>query len=253
MITMRTLLVLCVALGLTGGVATATAGGGDGTAAAGLDLLRKEFAQGANTAWSDCPWDAPPADGEICHTYSVDFLRSDSTSSGGPIDRAGALFAVFFQIVAERYHANSDSFDLVAYEFGGTTDVTGSSDTARLTFAQIETSASIQLLNVNLMTGEATPTGQIATLSPMTWIGSGDMLVFGNDGPTNQALGVSRHSADRCSTSNFNSHQRIRPAQLTAALPSIDGVPVYAPFAPDPTGAIFSNVFHFIDVMHNCG
>jgi hypothetical protein len=121
--------VVLVALGLF--VANAVAGA--------PDLLYKEFTQGANTAWSDCPWDAPPSDGAICRTYSVLFARLDATDTRGAIDQARAPLAVFFDIVTERYHADSDSFDLVADEFGDTTDVTGSYDAARLSFAQLDT------------------------------------------------------------------------------------------------------------------
>lgn len=218
-------------------------------AQAGVDVITKEFAQGANTAWSDCPWgDVAPADGQICQTYSVFFARFDGTSGGGGLDRRLPLDASL-TISSERFHAESDSFELVAVEAGDTTNVTGFYDAARLRFAHMDAPAPIALSRVDLATGDLTPTGHTATLGAMTWTGYGDVIVFGNDGP---GLGGLGHFADRCATANFNARQRIRPAKISATRPTIDGVAVEAPFIPDPPAAILDGVFHVMVVAHHC-
>jgi hypothetical protein len=220
-----------------------------GASGADVSLVSKEVADGANGAFSDCPPDAPPADGQICHDYVVQYLRFDRAVDGGAIHPRSAPFRASLEIFVSRYDAASDSFDLLALEVGDTTEVTGSYDETHLSFASMHAHAPIELLSIDLATGDAVPNGDVAVLGSMTWTAIGtDRFVFGNDGPGND--GLPRHFTNGCVAANFNAHQTIRPATLDATVPLIDGRPVAAPYRSDPEGAIFRDWFHNIVVVN---
>jgi hypothetical protein len=219
-----------------------------GNAQAGADYHSKEFVQGAITTFSDRPFDAPITQ-PICRDYRLFYARIGFNDGGGPTNRGKEPFRAVleistFDVVAE---------ELIALEVGDTTDVTGSYDKTHLKFARMGAPGPIELFNVDLATGETTPSGRTATLGSVTWTGSGDLSVFGNDGPFLEEIGLARHFVNACELLNFHAHQKLRPAQVGSLPLSIDGAAVSAPFHNDPAGFIINHWFHIVHVAKNCG
>ena len=147
-----------------------------------------------------------------------------------------------FDVVAE---------ELIALEVGNTANVTGSYDKTHLEFARMGAPAPIERFNIDLATGQSTPSGRTATLGPVTWTGSGDASVFGNDGPFLEEIGLARHFVNSCELLNFHAHQKLRPAQVGPLPLSIDAAAVSAPF--HTPGFIINHWFHVVHVAKSCG
>jgi hypothetical protein len=110
---------------------------------------------------------------------------------------------------------------------------------------------------VNLQTGEVTPTGETLTLGPFTWTAATGIYRFGNDGPVYDEFPDVR---DRCHTTVTLAHQKFRVAHVTGSVEGLQLDTLYPqhvlPDQPENTpGVIFNNWFHLIDVAHggkNC-
>jgi len=216
----------------------------------------KEFAQGANVFFTNCPLSLPATD-LICHDYSVWYVRFTAVADEpplGPLDRSGTPFVA--QFTDDMYVLHPDgSADELRFEAGFTTDVTGFYDKTQLASAHMD-GAAIHMNDVDFATGTVTPNGRTVALGPFTWTAASSIYTFGNDGP---ALGDSpRHRSTRCETLNANFHQRFTLGYVTG---TVDGVSISVynqyPQVPDlqpsdAPGAIFNNWFHLVDLTRGC-
>jgi hypothetical protein len=215
----------------------------------------REPAQGANALYSTCPFDdgTIPPNTSVCDDYLVWYFRANPVLGGGALGMAQQPFVARFE------HFRWDVIEdrLISYAFGETPDVVGSYDKTHLSYAHFD-GATVEMNNVDLQTGEATPTGETVTLGPFTWTAATGIYRFGNDGPTfdDEAPDV----RDRCHTTVTHAHQRFTIAHVRGTVEGLQLDTLYTqqflPGQPENTpGAIFNNHFHVIDVAHggkNC-
>jgi len=215
----------------------------------------REFAQGANVFFTNCPLSLPTTD-RLCHDYSVWYVRFNAlfgTAPLGSLDFGSTPFVA--QFTDDEYVLHPDgSADELRFQAGSTTDVSGSYDRARMTTASMS-GATIQMNDIDLSTGIATPNGRTVVLGAFTWTAGGKAYVFGNDGPV---LGeMPRHSTTRCETVNSNFHQRFTLGDVSG---TVDGIPIstynqypqVSGLDPDASGAIFNNWFRIVDLSRGC-
>lgn len=224
-------------------------------ASAGPPFHYKEFAQGANVFFTDCPLDSLPASDRVCHDYSVWYVRFTAAADDvplGPLDRSGTPFVAQYTDLTYLVHPDGSADDL-RFQVGSTTDVTGTYDKTHLATTHMN-GATIEMSDIDLDTGAQTPNGRTVVLGPFTWTANTGIFTFGNDGPV---LGDSpRHVANRCETLNQNFHQRFALGTVTG---TVDGVSIdaYVPYPQvsdlsDDAGAIFNNWFHVSDLTRGC-
>jgi len=226
-------------------VAQAAAGG------AAQTFHYKEFSQGANVVFSpNCPFgDWTPAVDTVCDTWTVWYVRFDKSVDGGPIDRSGAPFHAEVDHEVDLVHPDGSGVTLT-FEVG-TAPVDGTYDAAHLSAAHM-VAVTVGLNTVDPDTGQLTPTGRSASLSPFTWTAASGTYEWGNDGPA--FGGGPRHLSTRCETTNQLAHQKDTVGYVSG---SLDGVPISADYQlvqipgltpADGTGYIFNNWFHIDDV-----
>jgi hypothetical protein len=219
-------------------------------AAPATHFVLNHWAYGAVAAFNTCVPEGP--DSMLCQDYFVLYTKSGSTGAGSPPTGQPAFVLEYEHFAA---HIFSDgTVDEFIAETGETSDVTGSFDRARLTFAEMR-GASINLGDIDPETGSVTPNGRTVTLGAFTWTSASDAYIFGNDGPFN--FGLPRWYVDHCLTQISNSHNRFTTAHVTG---TIDGVNVneyteaYLPWPgtgpADAYGAIFDNRFTVVVQGH---
>lgn len=207
------------------------------------------WGSGATAAYDKC---TPQANGDsLCEDYIVSYYWSlGSTRDGVARDQAG--------LALEHYEAfvhPDGTYDEFVAEIGFASEVFGTSDNARLTFART-TGATLDLNNIDPNTGNLVPNGRTATVGPFAWTAASGIYAFGNDGPF--GFGLPRHYVDRCLTQIENAHERFTTAHVTG---TINGVSVdalggssYLPFPgtgpADALGAIFDNRFTVLFTGH---
>jgi hypothetical protein len=219
-------------------------------ARAAADLKINEVATGAVAAYNLC---IPQPNGDdLCEDFIVFYGRFWNPSDpGGPGPNRATLehFKAFV-------HPDGTATEFVA-EVGFTSDVSGSYDASRLTFARMS-GATLHMNDIDPATGVLTPNGRSITLGPFEWTAASNIYVFGNDGPF--GFGLPRHFVDRCVTQIENAHERFTTAHVTG---TIDGIsvdaydPSYLPWPgtgpADALGAIFDNRFTVIVASHAPG
>jgi hypothetical protein len=146
------------------------------------------------------------------------------------------------------------TLDEFVAEVGFSTDINGSYDRSRLTFARVG-GATLDLYDIDPATGDLIPNGRNATLGPFEWTAASGIYVFGNDGPF--GFGLPRHFVDRCVTQIENAHERFTTAHVTGTIDgtSVDAYgPSYLPWPgtgpDDALGAIFDNRFTLLVASH---
>lgn len=216
-----------------------------GQAQAASDFHTREYAKGALATFSNCSFnpDDPPAT-RFCVDYRVFYAQIAFTADGPPKGQNKTPFAAIVEI----FTFDTVTDELVSLETGWTSDVTGIFDETHLRSAQMDAPGPIQLMNIDLSTGEATPSGRTATLGPMTWTSVTDRFQHGNDGPS---FDMPKHISNSCETANFHAHEKFRLGTVEGDPPIIDGTPVEAPFVDE--GVIFNSKFYSIHVTkENC-
>lgn len=224
--------------------------------AAATPLHFKEFAQGAIVSWTTCPEsEAPPSIPTVCHERSVWYLRSDATlgeGAVGPVNRGKEQFEALYEDFAYLYVPDGDGVDLSRTY--GRTQVAGYFDATHLTKAGMS-AVSIPLIDVDLETGEETPTGTTVELGEFRWTAESPIYRFGNDGPVFDGR---QHVSNRCQTFNADAHQRFTLGSVTG---TVDGVPLSdvatIPQVPElepseAPGGIFNNWLRVVDVNTGC-
>ena len=186
------------------------------------------------------------------------YFRNGVSIAGGSLGRATQPFVALYTHLRYQVSPGED----LSFEFGVTTDVVGSYDKIHLTSAHMD-GATVEMNDVDLQTGEVTPTGETVTLGPFTWTAATSTYRSGNDGPDLDEL-MPPNVRDRCHTTVSQAHQKLTRAYVTG---TVDGVPISTyygesadttelPGAPeDAHGAIFNSWFRLVDVAHggkNC-
>jgi hypothetical protein len=211
-------------------------------------------AQGALALYSTCPFDGTlPPNTRVCDDYTVWYLRSTTVLGSGALGMATQPFVAAF----EHFKWDGIEDEPISLEWGETPDVVGSYDKTHLSYAHFD-GATVEMNNVDLQTGELTPTGETVTLGPFTWTAATGIYRFGNDGPVLESLPP--NVRDRCHTTVSQAHQNFRVAHVTGSVEGLELDTLYpSQFLPDhpenTPGAIFNNSFHVIDVAHggeNC-
>lgn len=213
-------------------------------------LKINHFGTGAVAAYSHC---IPQGNGdELCDDFVIQYGAAGDTRDGVARSQVGLLFEHYRAFV----HPDGTADEFVA-ELGFSSAVDGAYDKSRLTFARMS-GATLDLFDIDPLTGNLTPNGRTATLGPFTWTAASIPYVFGNNGPF--GFGLPRHYVDRCVTLLENAHERFTTAHVTG---TINGVsvsaygPAYLPWpgtAPaDALGAIFANRFTVIVTTHAPG
>src|SRR5215211_6340686 len=169
--------------------------------------------QGALIYYSTCPFDdgTIPPNISVCDDYSVWYLRETWAFGGGALGMAQQPFVAIFDHA--RWDVNQDR--LISYEFGETPDVVGSYDKTHLSYAHFD-ATTVEMNDVDLQTGEATPTGETLTLGPFTWTAATGIYRFGNDGPVFDDENPDLR--DRCHTTVSHAHQRFRIAHVSGTV-----------------------------------
>lgn len=211
-------------------------------------------AQGALASYRTCPNEGPlPPNTTVCEEYVVWYLRTTYVFGGGALGMAQQPFVA----ALEHFTYDANEPRVISYEYGETTDVVGSYDKPHLSSAHFD-SATIEMNEVNLQTGEVTPTGETLTLGPFTWTAATGIYRYGNDGPALEFYPP--NVRDRCHTTVSFAHQKFRVAHVTGSVEGLQLDTLYPndwlPDQPENTpGTIFNNWYHVIDVAHggkNC-
>jgi hypothetical protein len=216
----------------------------------------KEFAQGALVSWTSCPGADAPGIPTVCHDYSLYYARFDSTvgvGAVGALNRGKEPFVAQYEDHEYVLFPNGDAEEL-SLVYGSSADVVGFYDKTHLTTAGMG-AVTIQLIDINLETGDETPTGRSVALGAFRWMAASPIYRYGNDGPD---FGGERHVSNRCQTFNANFHQRFTLGYVTG---SVDGVPLTdlttvpqnTELEPsDAPGGIFNNGLRIVDVSKRC-
>jgi len=150
-------------------------------------LTMRDFGLGAVGAFNTCT--AQPNGDQLCEDLNVEYFVSGANSQQGV-----AVFTHFRAFI----HPDGTATEL-APELGFS-DVTGSYDNGRLTFASMS-GVTLDLNDVDPSTGELTPNGRTVILGAFEWVAASGVYVFGNNGPFGAVFpGMSSTAARRKST-----------------------------------------------------
>ena len=204
----------------------------------------RDFGLGAVGAFNTCT--SQPSGDQLCEDLNVEYFVSGANSPQGV-----AVFTHFRAFI----HPDGTATEL-APELGFS-DVTGSYDNGRLTFASMS-GVTLDLNDVDPSTGELTPNGRTVILGAFEWVAASGVYVFGNNGPF--GAGLPRHVVDRCATQIYNTHERFTTAHVRGTINGVS-VAVYGPsYLPwpgtgpaDAPGAIFDNRIKYNLSTHSTG
>jgi hypothetical protein len=212
----------------------------------------KEFAQGAQVIYSDCPFgDWLPSIDTACTYYTVYWVKFSRTTEGGSIGRRSADWHAEYSKETDLVHPDGSGYPL-AIE-AGFAPTAGTYDKTHLGSAHMD-AVTIPVQIIDPETGVASPSGRSVSLSAFNWTAQSPTYQYGNDGP---AFGPApHHQSGPCETTNSLAHQKVRVGSVTG---SVDGkslsdfyllpqIPGQDP--PDAGGVIFNNWFHINDVTH---